>query len=86
MDFEEPKRLGNGAEPVTTEKIDESAIQMPTPHQREEEVEIPVERITELDRGALPRLEDAGTGPQPLRLLACGHVFHVSPDLSYFNP
>lgn len=24
------------------------------------------------------RLEDAGEGPQPLRLLACGHVFHVS--------
>lgn len=24
------------------------------------------------------RLEDAGDGPQPLRLLVCGHVFHVS--------
>ena len=24
------------------------------------------------------RLEDAGEGAQPLRLLPCGHVFHVS--------
>lgn len=24
------------------------------------------------------RIEDAGEGPQPLRLFACGHVFHVS--------
>ncbi len=24
------------------------------------------------------RLVDAGDGPQPLRLLPCGHVFHVS--------
>ena len=36
------------------------------------------------DEGEVPqphedlRLEDAGEGPQPLRLLACGHVFHVS--------
>lgn len=46
------------------------------PRQPEEEVEIPVERITEEERSGLPRLEDAGVGPQPLRLLACGHVFH----------
>ena len=31
------------------------------------------------------RLEDAGEGPQPLRLLACGHVFHVSETLPPSN-
>ena len=31
------------------------------------------------------RLEDAGEGPQPLRLLACGHVFHVSQNSTLFR-
>lgn len=80
MDFEEPKRLSTAAETSTTEKSEEQAAvtlaEDNPPRQREEEVEIPVERITEEERGGLPRLEDAGVGPQPLRLLACGHVFH----------
>ncbi|KAG2146486.1 uncharacterized protein EDB93DRAFT_478325 [Suillus bovinus] len=80
MDFEEPKRLSSAAETSTTDKSEEEAPVAPAedkiPRQREEEVEIPVERITEEERGSLPRLEDAGAGPQPLRLLACGHVFH----------
>jgi len=78
MDFEEPKRLSGVTETAVTEKKEESAVvpAVGTPRQREEEVEIPVERITEEDRTGLPRLEDAGVGPQPLRLLACGHVFH----------
>lgn len=80
MDFEEPKRLSGAAESSTTEKSEEQAVVVPAednlPRQREEEVEIPVERITEEERNGLPRLEDAGAGPQPLRLLACGHVFH----------
>lgn len=29
------------------------------------------------------RLEDAGEGAQPLRLLECGHVFHVRYSISY---
>ncbi|KAG0706104.1 hypothetical protein DFH29DRAFT_903607 [Suillus ampliporus] len=79
MDFEEPKRLTTVAETATIEKTEEGAVVMPEVNmsgQREEEVEIPVEHITEEERGGLPRLEDAGAGPQPLRLLACGHVFH----------
>ncbi|KAF8200813.1 hypothetical protein BJ912DRAFT_947237 [Pholiota molesta] len=32
--------------------------------------------ISEEQRQQNLRLEDAGEGPQPLRLLACGHVFH----------
>lgn len=81
MDFEEPKRLSSAMESSTTEKSEEQTVVSPAeddpPRQREEEVEIPVERITEEERDGLPRLEDAGVGPQPLRLLACGHVFHV---------
>ncbi|KAK2463276.1 hypothetical protein APHAL10511_004931 [Amanita phalloides] len=33
--------------------------------------------ITEEERNGSLRLEDAGEGAQPLRLLQCGHVFHV---------
>lgn len=29
------------------------------------------------------RLQDAGQGAQPLRLLKCGHVFHVSLTLDF---
>ena len=39
--------------------------------------EIQVEEVTEEERNAL-QLSDAGEGAQPLRLLTCGHVFHVS--------
>lgn len=38
--------------------------------------EVRVEEVTQADAERL-KLEDAGEGPQPLRLLACGHVFHV---------
>ncbi|EIW83217.1 hypothetical protein CONPUDRAFT_121703 [Coniophora puteana RWD-64-598 SS2] len=80
MDFEEPKRVGKadkeaeaGAETgAEGEGTLVPAGQEPT---TEGEVHIPVERITEEERD-VPRLEDAGEGPQPLRLLACGHVFH----------
>lgn len=68
MDFEEPRRLvGDNEE----QQNDRSAS-------LQGEQIIPVERITEEERVSLPRLQDAGEGPQPLRLLACGHVFHVS--------
>lgn len=35
------------------------------------------EGVTDADDDNL-RLQDAGEGVQPLRLLSCGHVFHVS--------
>ncbi|KAF9227241.1 hypothetical protein BS17DRAFT_747582 [Gyrodon lividus] len=72
MDFEEPRRLS--AVPKQEPTNQGSPIASPPNHAGE--VEIPVERITEEERDALPRLKDAGDGPQPLRLLACGHVFH----------
>ncbi|KAH7888593.1 hypothetical protein F5I97DRAFT_722104 [Phlebopus sp. FC_14] len=74
MDFEEPKRLSTVTK--DEEAVKESNQQVAPSHHPEQEVEIPVERITEEERNSLPRLEDAGEGPQPLRLLACGHVFH----------
>ena len=42
--------------------------------------EIQVEAVTEEERDALGegQGESEGEGPEPLRLLACGHVFHVS--------
>lgn len=79
MDFEEPRRLS--AAPHEDPDKDDTALVPPSP--REEEAVIPVENITEEERDALPRLEDAGEGPQPLRLLACGHVFHVSAPMLY---
>lgn len=41
-------------------------------------IEVPVEDVTEEHREGDLRLVDAGEGAQPLRLLACGHCFHVS--------
>ncbi|CAL1707571.1 unnamed protein product [Somion occarium] len=71
MDFEEPKRKHGGDEAkderpqdAVAEGGDSGAIQ-----------EVQVEEITQEDVDRL-RLDHAGDGPQPLRLLACGHVFH----------
>ncbi|KAI6046082.1 hypothetical protein EDC04DRAFT_2558531 [Pisolithus marmoratus] len=73
MDFEEPRRQ------TAVKDGDSQRKRQPVPTAqppRAQEEEIPVERITEEERDAIPRLQDAGGGPQPLRLLACGHVFH----------
>ncbi|KAF9237531.1 hypothetical protein BU15DRAFT_48599 [Melanogaster broomeanus] len=72
MDFEEPRRLSA----VPKQEPMSEGLPIAASPNRAEEVEIPVERITEEERESLPRLEDAGEGAQPLRLLACGHVFH----------
>lgn len=62
MDFDEPKRVGG--------------------HSGEDGKDGGAEAKDAGDEAAQPheelRLEDAGEGPQPLRLLECGHVFHVS--------
>lgn len=46
--------------------------------------EVQVEEVTQADAERL-KLEDAGDGPQPLRLLACGHVFHVRFKTQFTN-
>jgi len=65
MDFDEPKRVGGHSGKDGKDGKDEAAEVKGTGNdvpQHHEEL----------------KLEDAGEGPQPLRLLACGHVFHVS--------
>jgi hypothetical protein len=69
MDFDEPKRAGENSGKDTKDKGAETKGV-------ENEVSQPHEGLT---------LEDAGEGPQPLRLLACGHVFHVSEAPAVFR-
>ncbi|KAF8658266.1 hypothetical protein AX16_002042 [Volvariella volvacea WC 439] len=80
MDFEEPKRVIASQDPSMPAAENPAANAQVTPSATSPAPEavqvIPVEPIAEEDREDL-RLEDAGEGAQPLRLLACGHVFHV---------
>ena len=67
MDFEAPKRkeVSSG----------ESSDATKTEHGKIDDVIIP-SREEDQEK---PKLVDAGDGVQPLRLLACSHVFHVCP-------
>src|SRR6266550_1551309 len=67
-DFEAPKQR-------TERKGDDEEIKSPAdnPVPNSEVLNM----ITEEERSEPLRLEDAGEGAQPLRLLRCGHVFHV---------
>jgi len=60
MDFDEPKRVGGNSGEDGKGGDAEAKLNEDGDSQHREEL----------------RLEDAGDGPQPLRLLACGHVFH----------
>jgi hypothetical protein len=95
LDFQEPRRVGVAAHEsdalAKTQKHKEAAENQATGDpvaQREGEADV-TEQTAAL---ALPgedlslRLQDAGQGPQPLRLLKCGHVFHVSPSLPAADP
>ncbi|KAF8906535.1 hypothetical protein CPB84DRAFT_1726177 [Gymnopilus junonius] len=68
MDFEEPKKKNaaakqeSGDQPTEGKNSTNSSTLPPT--------------IAEVQRGDDLKLEDAGEGAQPLRLLQCGHVFH----------
>jgi hypothetical protein len=80
MDFEEPKRVRSSTK--VEGKDDEST---PGEDRGIEQLvrEVPVEEIDETtEEPERLKLSDAGEGPQPLRLLACGHVFHVSCQLT----
>ncbi|KAJ6499905.1 hypothetical protein C8R47DRAFT_970689 [Mycena vitilis] len=73
MDFEEPKRIaGDDAapSPSAAEPIPVAQNAPATPVIQE----IPVSPAAEAENQL--KLEDAGEGAVPLRLLACGHVFH----------
>lgn len=87
MDFEEPKRKN----PVT----DVNGLAQ---SQKEEGTTTPDAQISSGSAAPLSqgsniieehrqdqlKLEDAGDGAQPLRLLECGHVFHVCPRFLWF--
>jgi len=60
MDFDEPKRVGTNV--VKDDKVEDTETKNANGAVSQQPDEL--------------RLEDAGEGPQPLRLLACGHVFH----------
>lgn len=81
MDFEEPKRIP-GLNPNVPEKHDagepSGSAKTGAPDVENDVQEVPVENITQEEREEQLKLLDAGEGAQPLRLLACGHVFHVS--------
>jgi len=68
MDFDEPKRIG-GEEGKEDKDGKEGKDGDSEAKDAEDEAARHREEL---------KLEDAGEGPQPLRLLACGHVFHVS--------
>ncbi|KAF7792397.1 hypothetical protein EIP86_003434 [Pleurotus ostreatoroseus] len=76
MDFEEPEKktakTAIGATAATTGTGPEEGSSAP-----QEVQEVQVEEMTPEEAGRL-NLQDAGEGAQPLRLLSCGHVFHVS--------
>lgn len=61
MDFDEPKRAGVNSGEDGKGEDAEAKLNEDEDSQHREEL----------------RLEDAGEGSQPLRLLGCGHVFHV---------
>ncbi|KAI0329402.1 hypothetical protein GY45DRAFT_868121 [Cubamyces sp. BRFM 1775] len=82
MDFEEPRRVrGPGAKAAAAAAVSptgdeqKSAARGGGADGADAVQEIQVEEVTEEERDAL-KLDDAGEGPQPLRLLLCGHAFH----------
>ncbi|KAL0072377.1 hypothetical protein AAF712_000140 [Marasmius tenuissimus] len=78
MDFEEPKRIKRGNEPADTQDtlVEPASKTESSPAATESTTESITEEQRERDASNL-KLEHAGDGAQPLRLLTCGHVFHV---------
>lgn len=77
-DFEEPKRRGVAEEARAVEAEVPASDPLPSSSRDQAVQTVPVEDITEAEQEKQLKLEDSGEGAQPLRLLACGHVFHVS--------
>ena len=87
LDFQEPRRVGIDAQ---ESDVTNAPAQTQTPGEMTENPSTgePVaqqeDTASVTGQTALPgddlslRLQDAGQGAQPLRLLKCGHVFHVS--------
>jgi hypothetical protein len=78
MDFEEPKRKNPVADNGLEKSLDKEGTTAPDAQIASGSTG-PVSQgsnITEEHRQDQLKLEDAGDGAQPLRLLECGHVFH----------
>jgi hypothetical protein len=82
VDFEAPPKKGTTVALMAMKAVSESSLQSPgasgsrhggKPNKKRPEKRVQVENL---------KLEDAGEGAQPLRLLACGHAFHVGYPLS----
>ena len=87
LDFQEPRRVGVGAQesdvtnvPAQTQTPGEMTENQPTgePVAQQEDTANVTGQMALLGEDLSLRLQDAGQGAQPLRLLKCGHVFHVS--------
>ena len=77
VDFEAPPKKGTAEASMAMKEVSGSPLQSPgasgskhggKPNKKRHEKRVQVEDL---------KLEDAGEGAQPLRLLACGHAFHV---------
>ena len=82
MDFEEPKRKNPGTDINGLERSQKQEGTTTIDSQIGSVFAAPLSQgsnITEEHRQDQLKLEDAGDGAQPLRLLECGHVFHVCP-------
>ena len=93
LDFQEPRRVSSGPvgsdlpkTPVENQGTEASETRQEGEGENEDEGDI-TEQTTTPATPTTPasptgdmalRLQDAGQGAQPLRLLKCGHVFHVS--------
>ena len=91
LDFQEPRRVGVGAQesdatnaPAQTQTPVEMAENQSTgePVAQQEDTANVTGQMALLGDDLSLRLQDAGQGAQPLRLLKCGHVFHVSTIVS----
>ncbi|KAF9460686.1 hypothetical protein BDZ94DRAFT_1265294 [Collybia nuda] len=82
MDFEEPKKIkGSPTNEEESSALIKVSTSGPLEIERNKQSDHPHPNnlrgdIDEEDREENLKLEDAGDGAQPLRLLACGHVFH----------
>lgn len=85
LDFEEPKRAavgGRGSDLAKatgqTQSENQTTDGPGAHHEGEGDVTEQMVTPTSPNSDLVLRLQDAGEGAQPLRLLKCGHVFHVS--------
>lgn len=72
MDFEEPKKSEKHNN--VTKPVEETSNEKAEERENREIVELEDDE----ESHSQLHLEDAGEGAQPLRLLPCGHAFHVS--------